>query len=330
MFSSSRLTLTSGMLAAGEADHQQPALRSERAQRVGEERHRRRRPPPCRRPAPPVSSLTAAQEAVDQDHLVGTGRAGDLGLLVGGDHGDGAGAVPLGDLEVAVPTPPAAPCTSTVSPCADLAALLRGRTARSGSSSASRRPARSSVSSGSGKTLSAPRPTVSAAPPCGRHAGDPVTGSEAGAVGGARGPRRRSRPRAVNGSSGLSWYSPLLSSRSGKRDPDRVHVDEHLRPERPVRGRLVDLVDLDGARSVEPGHLGSAHGRRYRTGRGLGVGALRWSAREHRPGLAGRHRAGLLLALALARPPDRRLRPRAPVLIAGRPRAGPARPWWRC
>ena len=62
---------------------------------------------------------------------------------------------------------------------------------------------------------------------------------------------------SVNGGSGLSWYSPLLSSRSGKEMPDPVHLDQHL----VVAGvRLVDLHQLDVGGTGGLDDLDRAHG----------------------------------------------------------------------
>src|SRR3954452_12222715 len=72
--------------------------------------------------------------------------------------------------------------------------------------------------SGSGKTLSAPRPTVSAAPPWGRQAATRSPAVNPEPSGAERTTPAKSTPR-VKGSSGLSWYSPLLSRRSGNETP---------------------------------------------------------------------------------------------------------------
>ena len=65
-----------------------------------------------------------------------------------------------------------------------------------------------------------------------------------------------STPR-VNGSSGLSWYSPLLSSRSGNETPTRCTSMSTSSGPAVGSGRS---TDLDRGRSVEAGHLGCTHG----------------------------------------------------------------------
>src|SRR3954471_3630938 len=72
--------------------------------------------------------------------------------------------------------------------------------------------------SGSGNTLSGPSPTRSAAPPCPRTAATRSPSARPEPSGAERTTPAKSTPR-VNGSSGLSWYCPLLSSRSGKEIP---------------------------------------------------------------------------------------------------------------
>ena len=126
---------------------------------------------------------------------------------------------PLATWMVAVPTPPAAPCTST-----RLARLAgrrarRARTARSGSSSAAPRPRRSDRRSGSGKAniAGSDRPARRRAP-CGSTPGDPLARAPACRAA-ARPPSPAKSAPSVNGGSGRSWYWPLLSSRSGNATP---------------------------------------------------------------------------------------------------------------
>ena len=84
--------------AGGEADDEQPALRRQRAQRVREDR-------PADDVHHDVDAAAVGQrgdrvlEAVEEYDVVGAGRARDLALLVGADHGDGAGAEAAGDLD---------------------------------------------------------------------------------------------------------------------------------------------------------------------------------------------------------------------------------------
>ena len=53
----------------------------------------------------------------------------------------------------------------------------------------------------------------------------------------------------------LVLIEPAGLQRVGKRHPGRVHVDD----DRAVVGRFVDLDELGGLRSVEPGYLNCAH-----------------------------------------------------------------------
>jgi YVTN family beta-propeller protein len=81
--------LDGGNLTAGEADNEQPSTRRERAQRVGEpiapdgvDDHV---------DAPAVGQLLhRVLESLGQHHSGGAGRRGDLALLLGADHRDGA------------------------------------------------------------------------------------------------------------------------------------------------------------------------------------------------------------------------------------------------
>ena len=85
-------------LTAGEADDQQPALRRQRPERVGED-------VATDDVEDDVDALAVGElehgllEAVDQHRLVRAGPARQRGLLLGADHGDGAGAQPPGHLD---------------------------------------------------------------------------------------------------------------------------------------------------------------------------------------------------------------------------------------
>ena len=117
LFSSSRLTRTSGIEPPVKPTTTSAAALAQRAQAVGEAVAADRVEHDVDAAAGGLLGLVLPR-AVGAQHLVGAGLARDALLLVAGDDGEHAAPSPLATWIEAVPTPPAAPCTSTVSPSA--------------------------------------------------------------------------------------------------------------------------------------------------------------------------------------------------------------------
>ena len=167
-------------------------------------------------PRPPVSSLTESRKPSSSTASSAPAVARDRRLLLGADDGDGAGAVPLGDLDRRGADAAGGAVDEHGLALAQVAALgqgeVRGQVVhRQRGALVEGQPVgqRERRVGGAGDQVG--RVAVAG------DAGHPLARGEA-----PRGPETttpaKSTPR-VNGGSGLSWYSPLLSSRSGKEMP---------------------------------------------------------------------------------------------------------------
>ena len=170
-------------------------------------------------PSPPVSSLTASLNPSSSTTSSAPASRATLGLLLGADHGDRAGAVPLRDLDGRGADAAGGAVHQHRLALAQLAALgqreLRGQVVHR----QRRALVEGQLVGQRERRTSAGLATSSAAPPYGSTPGDPLARLR------SRRDRRSTVPAkstpSVNGGSGLSWYSPLLSSRSGKEMPTR-------------------------------------------------------------------------------------------------------------
>ena len=67
--------------------------------------------------APPVIRLHLGNKiGMTDDHMLGAMRSGEFGLLLGGDNTDHGSAECFAHWQRIIPTPPAAACTTIVSP----------------------------------------------------------------------------------------------------------------------------------------------------------------------------------------------------------------------
>ena len=167
---------------------------------------------------------------------------------------------PFATWMVAVPTPPAAPCTRTVSPVLQVPALgqreLGGevvhrdrRALLEGERVGQREDAVRTEADDVGGAAVA-------------QAGcDPVTLGEPGALRRGTYDAREVDPERER-ELGLELVLALAEQQVGEADPDRVDIDKHLRAERAVDARFGNLLDRDSGRTLELRDPDCAHGTR--------------------------------------------------------------------